>query len=384
MSHERTILHVDMDAFYASIEQRDHPEFRGKPVIIGSAPNERGVVSTCSYEARKFGVHSAMPSRTAGKLCPEGIFVPPNMEKYRKESKSIMTILRDFTPIMECISVDEAFLDITQVRTLLGNGMEIGRKIKDRLLKEHGLTASVGVAANKFLAKLASDLEKPNGLTFIGEENKISVLAPLSVSKLWGVGKVTQSKLERHGLKTIGDIQRAGLETLRSVLGRYAEDLYPLALGMDSREVEPISEAKSIGSEHTFDVDTSDDTTLRKTLLHQAEKIASELRHEKFAAKTIALKLRYSDFSTITRQTTLKEPTQSETVIYDHSLSLMESERFASEKIRLIGISVSHFAPPLLQLDLFDVSVEKKQRLAAAVDTIRAQHGFDSIKRATE
>ncbi len=384
MSDERWILHVDMDAFYAAIEQRDHPAYRGKPLMVGSPPDRRGIIATCSYEARKFGVHSAMPSRTAGKLCPHGIFVPPDMKKYSSESKLIMAILGDFTPQLEPISVDEAFLDVSSVRNLLGDAVNIARRIKERIHRERNLTASIGVAPNKFLAKLASDLEKPDGLTVITDENKLAILAPLSVGKLWGVGEVTRQRLESHGLKTIGDIRKAGVPSLRSLLGNQAEHLHQLSLGNDAREVETESNAKSIGSENTFDVDTADEKTLRKTLLEQADEIASELRSENTAARTITLKLRYSDFTTITRRITLDSPTQDDVTIYDRALALFHAEKTGDKKIRLIGISTSGFAPPASQLDLFDTSSEKKQRLAKAVDTIRAKHGTKSIGRTVE
>ena len=380
---QKWILHVDMDAFYASIEQRDHPEYQGKPVMVGAAPRQRGIISTCSYEARKFGIHSAMPSRTAGKLCPRGIFIPPNMEKYSQESKMIMAILRCFTPQIEILSIDEAFLDVTAVQNLLGSTKEIARKIKERIWQERRLTASIGIAPNKFLAKLAGDLGKPNGLMEIVEENKLTILASLPVEKLWGVGKVTKRLLEEKGFKTIGDIQKAHLNHLQTFLGNHAEHLYQLAHGIDPRGIETRVEAKSMGNEHTFNIDTLDKGLLRKTLLTQAEEIAGKLRKENVAAKTITLKLRYSDFTTLTRQTTLDQPTQDEVVIYDQAFRLLKLEKTEAKKIRLIGISASKLLPPLLQLDLFDPSLEKKQRLAAAVDRIRARHGTKAIQRIT-
>jgi DNA polymerase IV len=377
----RTIFHIDMDAFFAAIEQRDHPEYRGKPLIVGSSPTERGVISTCSYEAREFGVHSAMPSRTAGKLCPNGIFVRPNIEKYRCESHGIMKLLQDFTPDIEIVSIDEAFMDMTTVLHLHGSAIDAAKKMKQKILGVHQLTASVGIAPNKFLAKLASDLEKPNGLTVITEENKISILAPLPINKLWGVGKVTCAKLQKFGLRTIGEIQRAGVPALRSAVGNHADELHQLAMGIDSREVETHSERKSIGSEHTFDIDTADLKILENTLLRQAEEIASDLRKKKVGARTVTLKFRYSDFTTFTRRTTMDASTQDDKVIFDHAFQLFQNEKTGSKKIRLIGISVSHLSQPELQLDLFDPSVQKKQRLAEAVDQLRAKLGSDVIKR---
>ena len=389
MSGQRWILHVDMDAFFAAIEQRDRPEYQGKPVMVGAAPNQRGIIATCSYEARKFGVHSAMPSRTAGKLCPQGIFIPPDIEKYRQESHQIMAILRDFTPQVEIVSIDEAFLDVTTVRGLLGDAAELARKIKDRIHKERRLTASIGVAPNKFLAKLASDLKKPDGLTIITEENKLAVLAPLPVGKLWCVGVVTQKLLEQNGFKTIGDIQGADPHRLESLLaprlhsgqGNQAGNLQQLALGNDERPVETETEAKSIGSEHTFETDTTDTTLLHNTLLFQAEEIAGELRKRAVGARTLTLKLRYSDFATLTRQTTLDQPTQDEVSIYNEAIRLLRNEKVGKRMIRLIGLSASGLAAPHLQLDLFDQSLEKRRRLASAMDAIRARHGKQAIRR---
>jgi DNA polymerase-4 len=375
---------MDMDAFYASIEQRDNPQYRGKPLIVGSPPNKRGIVSTCSYEARKFGVRSAMPSRTAGMLCPEGIFVRPNMEKYSHESSEIMTILSSFTPYVEVVSIDEAFLDVTNVQALLGTPMELAKQIKEKILKNRKLTCSVGVAPNKFLAKVASDLEKPNGLTLITEENKLSILAPLPVERLWGVGVVAQRHLKENGLYTVADIQRISLHALRSVVGNQAEYLQALSKGEDDREIETESEAKSIGSENTFDKDTSDKRLLRSTLLNQADEIASRLRKNNVAAKTLSLKLRFEDFHTITRQATLDDPTQNEVTIYEKAIQLLDREDLSHQRIRLIGISLSKLMPPRTQFDLFDKSNEKKDRLSEAIDKIREKHGKDSIKRCSD
>jgi DNA polymerase-4 len=377
---KRWILHMDMDAFYASIEQRDHPEYRGKPLMVGSPPNQRGIIATCSYEARKYGVRSAMPSRRAGELCPHGIFVPPNMKKYSEESAKIMNILQSFTPYVEVVSIDEAFLDVTSVRNLLGTPFELAQKIKNRISSELNLTCSIGIAPNKFLAKLASDLEKPNGLTTITEDNKISILAPLEVGKLWGVGGVAQKRLMQNGIKTIGDIQRMSIRELMSVMGNQSEHLHNLSMGEDDRVVEMDSETKSIGSENTFDHDTLDQSLLRKTLLDQSDEIASKLRKSNLAALTIALKLRYEDFVTISRQITLDEPTQNEMTVYEKAIQLFDKEDTSKQKVRLIGLSARHLVPPRTQLDLFG-SNDKRDKLSQVIDQIRHQHGRDSIKR---
>lgn len=380
---QRVILHVDMDAFYASVEQRDNPDLRGKPVIVGAGPQERGVVSAASYEARKFGVHSAMPSRTAYKICPRGIFIHPDMKKYSAISKQIMAILETFTPLIQPLSIDEAFLDVTGSIKLFGGALTIAKRIKTEIKAQTGLVASVGIAPNKFLAKLASDLHKPDGLTVITEENKVHLLASLPVSKIWGVGKVTENRLQAIGLHTIGDIQRLPLDELRKQFGNMAEHLHALALGEDDREVTSAGASQSISSEHTFDADTTDITQIKKHLLEQCEEVGSRLREEKVAARTVQLKLRYADFTTLTRQRTLPASTQDEMLLYEIAWQLLSLEGIAGKRIRLIGIGGSNLVPPECQKDLFDHRSEKRARLATAVDTVRARLGTRAIKRGT-
>ena len=379
----RAILHVDMDAFYASVEQRDNPELRGKPVIIGAAGNERGVVSAASYEARKYGVHSAMPSRTAYKLCPHGIFVYPNMRKYGEVSREIMTILEGFTPLLEQVSVDEAFLDVTGSLWKFGDAATIAARIKEEIKSKTGLTASVGVAPNKFLAKLASDLKKPDGLAVITDDDKVPILAPLPVSKIWGVGKVSEERLQQLGIRTIGDLQEYPLEELRRQLGNMADHLHALAHGRDERAVETDSESKSIGSENTFDVDTSDLDEIKRCLLEQCEEVGSSLRQGKVAARTVQLKLRYSDFTTLTRRKTLTKPTQEEMMLYEVTCQLLANENIDGKFIRLIGVSGSNLVVPEVQADLFEQQDEKRARLTQAVDELRGKLGKGAIKRGT-
>jgi nucleotidyltransferase/DNA polymerase involved in DNA repair len=342
----RSILHVDMDAFFASVEQRDNPELRGKPVIVGAGPHERGVVAAASYEARKFGVHSAMPSRTAYKLCPHGVFVHPHMEKYSEASRQIMTILETFTPLVQPVSVDEAFLDVTASIGMFGDALTIAKRIKVEIHTKTGLTASVGVAPNKFLAKLASDLKKPDGLAVITDTDKVQILEPLPVSKIWGVGKVTEKHLHEMGLQTIGDIQRMPLDELRQQFGNLADQLHSLALGEDDREVETDGESKSISSEHTFDVDTSDLDQIKKCLLEQCEEVGSRLRQEKVAARTVQLKLRYADFTTLTRQITVEEPLTEAGDIYRLGCFLLGREKLVSRPLRLLGLGVASLREP--------------------------------------
>lgn len=379
----RSILHVDMDAFYASVEQRDDPALAGKPVIVGAGPHERGVVSAASYEARKFGVHSAMPSRTAHKLCPHAVFVYPRMSVYSAISRRIMEIMEGFTPFVQQLSVDEAFLDVTGALRNFGDAATIAARIKAEIRARTRLTASIGVAPNKFLAKLASDLEKPDGLVVITDENKLRILAPLSVSRIWGVGKVTADRLLEAGIKTIGDLQSLPLLELQRRFGNLADHLHALALGEDDRPVETGGESKSISSEHTFDIDTADLAQIKRSLLEQCEEVGWRLRQEKFAARTVQLKLRYSDFTTLTRRRTLPNPTQDEMLIYETACQLLAAERTRDKRIRLIGIGGSNLVHPEVQTDLFEKADEKRTRLASAVDKLRGTLGPGAIKRGT-
>ena len=379
----RSILHVDMDAFFASVEQRDDPCLKGRPVIVGAGPNERGVVSAASYEARKFGVHSAMPSRAAHQLCPQAVFIPPNMAKYQEASRQIMRILESFTPFVQPLSIDEAFLDVTGSHQRFGDAVTIANRIRFEIRTQTGLTASVGVAPNKFLAKLASDLNKPDGLAVITEEEKVQRLAPLSVSKIWGVGKVTGQRLLELGIKTIGDLQNYPLEVLRRNLGNQADHLHALAWGDDDRPVETDDETKSISSEQTFDVDTADSDQILRSLLEQCEEVGTRLRLEKVAARTIQLKLRYADFTTLTRRRTLTNPTQDEMMFYEVARQLLAVEKIEGKRIRLIGIGGSNLVAPEVQPDLFERKDAKRARLSKAVDELRGKLGAGSIKRGT-
>ncbi|MBQ6103728.1 MAG: DNA polymerase IV, partial [Kiritimatiellae bacterium] len=305
------ILHVDMDAFFASVEQRDRPELRGKPVIVGAGPHVRGVVSTCSYEARKFGVHSAMPSREAFRLCPQGVFVPPDMDRYMEASAKVFAIFDRYTPLVQGLSCDEAFLDVSGASLLFGDPVEIARRIRADIASELSLTASVGVAPNKFLAKLASDLHKPDGLTIVptDPEDIRAFLAPLPATRIFGVGKVLGETLRAHGVKTIGDIQK----THPSALARWcgptaAEALHELAFGRDGRTVETEREEKSISREHTFSVDEKDPAAVRALLLDLASDVARQVRAAGKFAATAHLKLRTDDFRTVTRQRPFDRP----------------------------------------------------------------------------
>ena len=367
-----------MDAFYAAIEQRDKPELSGKPVIVGAHPKGRGVVSTASYEARRFGVRSAMPISRAARLCPHAAFLPVDMEKYRRVSLQIMAILADFSPIVEPVSVDEAFIDLTGTEPLFGSALDAVRLIKRRILDETGLTASAGLAPNKFLAKVASELEKPDGLVVVppGEETKF--LAPLPVERIWGVGRVTATGLQELGLRTIGQLQRVPRSVLVRRFGRHGEHLHDLAFGRDDRAVEPFGVPKSIGAEETFEADTTDTGLLRTTLRAQAERVATELRAGGFSAGRVTLKLRLQPFETHTRSVT-GDPTQDGLELYRRALALLERER-VTRPVRLVGLSASRLGPAGVgQLTLLDPGAVRRERLASAVDRLTERFGEGTV-----
>ena len=383
----RTILHVDMDAFFAAVEQRDHPEFRGKPVIVGSDPKGgkgRGIVATCSYEARKFGVHSAQPISQAWRCCPHGIFVRPGMAKYARVSERIMSILTEFSDQVEQVSIDEAFLDVTGSRRLLGTGVEIARKIKERIHQDQRLTASAGVAANKFVAKVASDLQKPDGLVVVAPGREEEFLAPLPIRRLWGVGAKTEVMLEGMGVKLIGEIAALERAVLARRFGKGGEHLWQLAHGIDDRPVLPEEGYKSIGHETTFERDTPDHQLLRDTLLELTEKMTRRLRANGARGRTITVKLRESDFSTVTRRETL--PTASDTTekIFPVSWKLLQSLFRPGKLVRLIGVYASNLASDEEegQLELFALAPGKERSLAKALDSITLRYGDDAITRA--
>ena len=388
-SPSRVFLHVDMDAFYASVEQRDHPEYRGKPVVVGSPPDQRGVVATASYEARAFGIHSAMPSREAGQRCPHAIFLPPDMPRYEMVSAQVFAIFDRYTPYVEGLSIDEAFLDVTGSRRLYGSGAEIGRRIKADVLSELALTCSVGVAPNKFLAKLASEIDKPDGLTVLPFDSKaiVSFLRPLPVTRLWGVGKVTRQAFDRAALHTIGDVQDAPLALLQSVVGPHnAAHLRSLAFGEDPREIELDIREKTISREHTFLHDEKSRSALDNTLFELVEDVARRLRADGRLATGGRLKIRWKDFETFTRQRPFPRPTRIEEDLQALAHALFR-DVVLEQPIRLIGFGVTGLTEhdQARQLDLFDLPVEtrsKKEKLDQAVDAIRKDHGPAAIRRA--
>jgi DNA polymerase-4 len=341
------IIHVDMDAFYTSVEQRDHPELRGKPVIVGGSPERRGVVASASYEARKFGVRSAMSSAKAKRLCPRAIFVRPDIAKYRRVSEEIRAIFTSITSLVEPLSLDEAYLDVTENNLGEPLARNVARHIKDRIRKELNLTASAGVGPNKFIAKVASDLRKPDGLVVIPPERVSVFVEKLPVEKLWGVGPATAKRLHSLGLFTAGDIRRASVASLEKELGRFAHFLHALSRGEDDRKVDPNQESKSCGSETTFDHDFSDVWKLEEYLREMADDVAAELKDIERPGKTITLKLRYSDFKTITRSRTLPRRTDRAEVIADVAVDLLRESTDAGRRpARLIGVTVSGLYDP--------------------------------------
>ena len=351
----RIIFHLDMDAFYASVEQRDNPSLRGKPVIVGSPPTQRGVVCAASYEARKFGVRSAMPSITAGRLCPKGVFVPPRMDKYRTESIRIMEILAQSGAEIELMSIDEAYLEVTQV--IMGSAatsesdeplyaaVPLAKKLKQRIFAERQLTATIGIATNKLLAKLASDFKKPDGLTLVPERDKIEFLKPLPVRALHGVGRVTEEVLQQSGIQTVGDLQTYPGD-LRALVGSFAARLKAFAFGEDDRPLALDDTIKSISNEETFLRDTDDRKILKKSLLEQAAEISNRLHRKQLAAQTVQVKLRYGDFTTLTRQITVEEPITDANEIYRLACFLLAREKLVSRPLRLLGLGVSNLDLP--------------------------------------
>ena len=384
MPAARTILHVDMDAFFTSVEQRDRPELRGKPVVVGAPPDKRGVVAAASYEARKFGVHSAMPSRTAYRLCPHAVFLRGDHDKYSRESERVMAILRQFTPLVEQVSVDEAYLDVTASLRLFGTGEQIAREIKRRVRETTRLTASVGVAPNKFLAKLASDMRKPDGLMVITETEKLGVLRPLPVGRIAGIGKKTEPLLHELGVHSIGDLQQFPIEPLRARFGVWADEMKARAMGEDDRPVEPGSETKSISNETTFEEDVSDAAVLERTLREMADEVGRRLRAEGVRARTVQLKLRWSDFTTLTRRTTLPEATDDEGRIAEVAIKLLRVELESPRPVRLVGVGGQNLLRAPRQLDLLDAASNRRDELNRVADAVRAKFGAKKLRRGGE
>ncbi|HJW14935.1 MAG TPA: DNA polymerase IV [Thermoanaerobaculia bacterium] len=336
----RRILHVDMDAFYASVEQRDDPSLRGKPVAVGGRPESRGVVCAASYEARKFGVRSALPMARAVRLCPDLVIVRPDFGKYGAVSRQVFAIFREATPLVEPLSLDEAYLDVTENAWGLALGMEVARRIKERIREETSLTASAGVAPNKFLAKIASGWRKPDGLTVIAPERIEAFLQKLPVDALWGVGPKTAARLRARGIERLLDVRSADASVLAGAVGSYAEALRRMAYGEDDRAVEPNRERKSVGCENTFAEDLTDPEAIRREVRELARAAADVLARKALLARTVVLKLRYSNFETITRSHTQDPGTRSAEEIAGRSVSLLEKTEAGTRPVRLLGVSL--------------------------------------------
>jgi DNA polymerase-4 len=383
--HPRVILHVDMDAFYAAVEIRENPSLGGVPLIIGPK-GRRGVVATCSYEARVFGVRSAMPSLTAMRLCPRAVWLRPRMGLYAAVSRRIRRLFDDFTPVVEPVSIDEAFLDLTGVAGGLEEGAAAGRRLKDAIRAREGLTASVGVAPAKFLAKVASDLEKPDGLVVLPVERVPERLWPLPVDRLWGVGPKTGARLRGIGLATIGDLVTAAPAALAGVVGEgAAAHLQALARGEDPRPVEPERAARSISEERTYDADLRGDDAIEAALLERADGVARALRREGLETRTVAIKVRTGDYRTVTRAVTLGRPTALAEAIYAAARDLYRRRiRLGRQGVRLLGVSAGNLADAGAgQAGLFpDATAERAARAARATDQLTGKYGDAVITRA--
>ena len=378
------ILHVDQDAYYASVEERDRPELVGKPVIVGGTPEKRGVVAAANYVARRYGIHSAMPAITAHRLCPQGVFLPPRIDYYAEVSGQIREIFERFTPLVEPLSLDEAFLDVTGSEHLFGPAVEIGRKIKQVIREELRLVASVGVAPNKFLAKIASDLKKPDALVVVEPDKVQEFLDPLPVERLWGVGKQGSKVFQRLGIRTIGQLRQCPLDMLQARFGSSGEYLWQLAQGIDDRAVVPEREAKSISHETTFERDIDDMEVLRAWLVDLTEQVGCRLRRHGVRGRTVQLKVRFADFSLITRSCTLSEPTDITGELWRMADELL-CQRLPPRHlpVRLIGMGVSGLDDTgTVQGLLFDQEERQKQtQLDSVADQLKDRFGTEALRR---
>jgi DNA polymerase-4 len=379
MSTGRWIMHVDMDAFYAAIEQVDNPEHRGRPVIVGGS--HRGVVSAASYEARAFGVHSAQPMFQARKLCPSGVFLPVRMARYREVSQKLMTVLAGISPVVEQVSIDEAYVDLTGMETVHGPLKELSRRLKADIKEQTGLTCSIGLAPNKFLAKIASDLHKPDGLTIILESDVTAFLKTLPVARIPGVGSKTLARLQALDVTQAGEILDYPRSFWEKQLGKSGLMLYERALGLDPTPVRPDTEPKSSGAENTLLQDTADLTELQEWLLQQAERVGRDLRQKGLKGRTVTVKVKYADFKQVTRSHTLALPTNSTQQIY-HAAAKLLDEMKLRVRVRLIGLSVSQLTKTVVQGSLFPhPGLEKQEQLDQALDSIQEKFGFRAITR---
>jgi DNA polymerase-4 len=376
-----SILHVDMDAFFVSVELLERPELRGKAVIVGGGPNQRGVVTSASYEARKFGVHSAMPLRTAGKLCPQGIFLDGHHQKYGEWSDRIATILAKFSPIVEMVSIDEAYLDLAGTERLHGPPLGAAHRLLHMITATTGLPCSGGLAATRLVAKVASEQAKPRGLVWVVPGSEARFLAPLPVRKIPGIGEVTERALRALGLETVGQLADLPQEKLEKIFGQWGTALYRKARGGDSYEFVIDAEPKSISHNHTFGEDTKETEMLVAMLSHLSQKACKRLREAGLTARTLTLTIRYAGFDTYTRSKTLPEPTLLDGDIFAVFQKLFREHRDMKRKIRLLGVSLTGFSHGVRQLDLLEAERRGKlEKLTRAADNLRDRFGFDSVK----
>jgi len=385
---ERKILHLDLDAFFCSVEELLNPSLKGKPFAVGGSPQGRGVVSSCSYAARKFGVHSAMPMARALSLCPELIVIHHRHGLYGEYSHKVMDILRSYTPLFQQISVDEAFLDVSDLPQPAG---AIAREIQSRVDREVRLPCSLGVATNKLVAKVANDFGKsqvksgqaPRQITIVPPGGEAAFLAPLDIQALWGIGPKTSQKLQNKGIHTIGQLAALSIAELEAYFGNNALEMHARALGIDPSPVHSEREVKSVSNEVTFASDTVDGEALKRTLRALADKVGYRLRQAGLAGSVVQIKLRYSNFETLTRQTALPQPTDLDDEIYEAAEKLFEANITPARPVRLIGVGVSKLSPPYRQLSLWDDDQEEKEKLAGAIDQLKEKYGQDIIKRAS-
>ncbi len=377
----RRIMHIDLDAFFVSVEQVLRPELKGKPVVVGGQPDRRGVVAAASYEARAYGVHSAMPLLTASRLCPQAVFIEGNYKRYRQASEKFMAILADFSPYLEPLGIDEAYLDVTGFESLHGSIQKMAQKIKQRVKDELGICASIGIASSKIVAKVASDLSKPDGLLEVQAGDERAFLATLPVAKLPGIGKKSEQVLKGLGVSTIGQLADLSLGELERYFGAWGKLLHDHANGIGDDRVEPPTAAKSTSRETTFTRDTKNPSFLKATLRYLSERVGSDLRQKGKLARCVALKLRYADFTTITRQQTLSQATDADQTIFETGLKLLKNE-LSKERlaVRLIGIGASHLVEIGKQPDMLDATGQRLEKLNAAIDRIRKKYGFTAIQ----
>ena len=370
----RQILHIDMDAFFASVEQRDNPALRGKPLVVGGAAR-RGVVAAASYEAREYGVRSAMPMAEALRRCPRLLVVPPRGDRYAAVSEQVFDIFHRYTPLVEGLSIDEAFLDVTASQSLFGDGAAIARRIKTEILAETELTGSAGVATSKFVAKLASDRDKPNGLTLVPED-VAAFLAPLPIERMWGVGPKTAPNLHALGYRTLGDLAAAEPKAIERALGSWGPSVRLLAMGIDDREVVPDRDAKSIGAECTYEEDLRDREAIARTLLAHAARVAERLTAQKIAARTVVVKLKWHDFTVLSRRMTLPEPASDTRTIHDACIALLDRFPLQGARIRLTGVSVADLCDPAPKQAMLFPDAKAARRRDVQEVLLRAKHRF--------